>query len=393
MKCVACGKTIPNGSGFCNRCGQSQSSYIPKIEEVLKTKNQRRAGGTGSVYKRGDTWTAKVRKAKEQEPMSNGNVKYATKTKGGFKTRTEALMFLPELYNKLIAETTGLPKEKQGLTMAYYWATYETESLCKLSKAKQVNYRTAYSRLAPLHSRLMKTITVADLRTIVSETCQTYYPARDMKTLLAKLFSLAAADGVANRDLPSFIELPEKEEKDQDAFTPEEAVRIYSQWNSGNFFAGYILLMMTTSMMPGELYGLRKDMIDMEGHKIIGAGIKTKQRKKQSIVFPDMMAPILQKLMDETPGDMVLTPMSDFTFRKHYYKVLEAAGCRKLTPYACRHTTGTTLYLDATLSEAEAARVMRHSARSGETYTHASDDVAKNTVEHVTKIFRGSAAE
>lgn len=391
MKCVACGKTIPNGSGFCNRCGQSQSSYIPKIEEVLKTKNQRRAGGTGSVYKRGDTWTAKVRISSDVPPGENGKVHYISKTKGGFQTRTAALMALPELATILRQTVKGLPKSQQGLTLAYYWNTYESKTLCKLSKAKQVNYRTAYSRLAPLHTRLMETITVADLRKIVADSCPTYYPAKDMKTLLTKLFNLAAADDVAKKDLPSFIELPAKEEKPQDAFTAEEASRIYAEWENGNTFAGYILLMITTSMMPGELYGLRKDMIDLDKHTIVGAGIKTKQRKTQSIVFPDMMVPIIRKLMDETPGEMLLTPMSDFTFRKHFYRVLEKAGCRKLTPYACRHTTGTTLYLDPTLTEAEAARIMRHSARMSERYTHASDDVARHGVEQMAKLFQTSS--
>lgn len=294
---------------------------------------------------------------------------------------------LPKLREELEQSVKGLPKSKQNLTLAYYWDAY-AETFEKLSKQKKINYRTAYSRLAPLHNRLMSTITVADLRNIVSQSCQTYYPAKDMKTLLFRLFELAAADGMANKDLPSFIELPSLEEKEQEAFTQEEAALIYKRWDEGDTFAGYVLLMMTTSMMPGELYKLRKDMIHLDKGAIIGAGIKTKRRKALSIVFPEFMKPIIAKLMELNDGDTLLPQMSDFTFRKRFAEFLERAGCRKLTPYACRHTTGTVLYLDATISRAKAARVMRHSVRMGETYTHPSDADARDTVQHMSNLFQ-----
>lgn len=387
MKCDSCGKTIPNGSMFCNRCGSLQRNMPPCEETVRRKRAVRRAGGTGGVYKRGDTWTARVQMCVDLPPLENGNERRKTKSKGGFRTKTEALAALPGLHDALLASTKGIPKADQKLTLAYYWDAY-AKTFEKLSKQKKINYRTAYSRLAPLHSRLMSTITVADLRNIVSKSCQTYYPAKDMKTLLFRLFELAAADGMANKDLPSFIELPEFEKNESEAFTKEEAVAIYNRWDEGDTFAGYVLLMMTTSMMPGELYKLRKDMIHLDKGAIIGAGIKTKRRKALSIVFPEFMRPIIAKLMELNDGDTLLPQMSDFTFRKRFAEFLERAGCRKLTPYACRHTTGTTLYLDATISRADAARVMRHSVRMGETYTHASDADARDTVQHMSRLFK-----
>lgn len=319
-------------------------------------------------------------------PSEDGNERRVTKSKGSFPTKTEALMALPGLREELLASIKGLPKSNQNLTLAYYWDAY-SESFEKLSKQKKINYRTAYARLSPLHNRLMNTITVADLRTIVSQTCQTYYPAKDMKTLLSRLFELAAADGMANKDLPSFIELPEFEKNESEAFTKEEAVAIYNRWEDGDTFAGYVLLMMTTSMMPGELYKLRKDMIHLDKGAIIGAGIKTKRRKALSIVFPEFMRPIIAKLMELSDGETLLPKMSDFTFRKRFAEFLERAGCRKLTPYACRHTTGTTLYLDAAIPRAKAARVMRQSERMSETYTHVSDVDAIDTVQHMSRLF------
>lgn len=390
MKCESCGKTIPNGSAFCNRCGASQGEYTPPVETRKPKKRTKRPNGFGSVYARGDTYTAKARRyVDEYISGSDKPIKrLRTKTKGGFKTRVSALEALPSLYDELLKETSGIPKSKQKLTISYYWSTYEKDVLPTLSKSKQVNYKTAYNRLKPFHDRLISTLTIADLRSIVSDSCKTYYPANDMKTVLTRIYEMAAVDGVASKELPDLIKLPPKEESTQDAFTAEEAQSIWKLWANGNTFAGFLLLMMTTSMMPGELYKLRKEQINLTERRIEGAGIKTKRRKKADIVFPSFMEPVIRDLMEyNAEGETLLPTMTDTTFRKYYFRILEEAGCRRLTPYACRHTTATELYLDPTLPTASAAKVLRHSARMAEHYTHVRDDAAHEAVEHMQKLF------
>ena len=390
MKCESCGKTIPNGSAFCNRCGTKQGEYIPPFEPPKQKKRTKRPNGFGSVYLRGDTWTAKARRYVLEYPAGSDKPvrRLRTKTKGSFKTRVSALEALPALYDELLKETSGIPKSKQNLTISYYWATYEKDVLPTLSKSKQINYKTAYNRLKPFHDRLVSTLTIADLRSIVSDSCKTYYPANDMKTVLTRIYEMAAVDGIASKELPDLIKLPPKEETTQDAFTPEEAQSIWKLWANGNTFAGFLLLMMTTSMMPGELYKLRKEQINLNERRIEGAGIKTKRRKKAYIVFPSFMEPVIRDLMEyNADGETLLPTMTDTTFRKRYFKILEEAGCRRLTPYACRHTTATELYLDPTLPTASAAKVLRHSARMAEHYTHVRDEAAQEAVEHMQNLF------
>ena len=393
MKCESCGKSIPNGSAFCNRCGSKQGPYIPDMVPLPVKKRTKRPNGFGTVYKRGNKWVAQARRYVYviEEGKSVRKLKY--KYKADCPTRTAALEELPKLYDALVSETTGVSKDDRHLTLAFYWNSYENDILPTLSKSKQVNYRTAYERMKPIQNRLMSALTVADIRSVVAESCKTYYPANDMKTLFKRLFELAAADGVASKELPDLIKLPEKEEKEQDAFTPEEAQSVWKLWETGNIFAGFILLMMTTSMMPGELYKLRKDQFVMQERRIEKAGIKTKRRKKAVIVFPTFMVPVIQSLLEYNDGVTLLPEMSDTTFRKHYYEVLAAAGCRKLTPYDCRHTTATSLYLDPELSQATAAKVLRHSVRMSEHYTHVRDTDALQAVEHMEKLFTSSSEQ
>lgn len=386
MKCSSCGRAIPNGSFYCNRCGAAQGEGTAIPSPAVQPKRSRRANGEGTVYKRGGKWYAKVRTAY----VDGNQTKYLSKVKGGFQTKSEARDALPALREALLQSAGAVPKDKRHLTVSHYWASYESNSFPKLSRTKQANYRTAYNRLKPIWNWNVADLTVDDLRNLVSSSCQTFYPAHDMKIVLQRIFDLAAADGIANRSLPSFIILPDKNEKERQPFTPEEAAAIFAQWQQGNLFAGYIILMMSTGMMPGELAICKKSMIDLDKQVIVGSGLKTKQRKEQSIVLPPFVIPVLKRLLAEIPGPSLLPRMSYYTFREKYYAVLKAAGCRMLPPYSCRHTTATILALDPTVSLATVSRVMRHSQRMTERYTHASDEDALQTVSHVQRLFGSS---
>lgn len=270
------------------------------------------------------------------------------------------------------------------MSLSDYWEIFYAEKLPKLSETKQTNYKTAHDRLKPLMMKDITKLTVSDLQGIVSSTTKTFYPARDMKTLLIKLFTMAAADGLVSKDLPSFIELPPQKETHQDAFTRDEIDRIAAVWeNGGNLTAGCILLMIGTGMMPGELLGLQRRMIDLENMSIVGAGKKTKQRKTQSIVVPPYAIPILEQLLSSTDQEELFPNYYYEKFSKEYYQVLSEASVRALTPYACRHTTATMLSSDASVAPALVSRVMRHSSRMTERYTHIDDTAAHDAVSKI----------
>lgn len=380
MKCTSCGSTIPNYSKFCNKCGHQQDPQ--QAASKPKRKKTKAANGMGYVFKRGNVWYIRFRDY-QSVAATSGLSKYpkcleVTRAIPDAKTKAEA-------QEKGFLIVKGAPKTQKNLTIAYYWDVYERDTLSSLAKTKQVNYRTAYNRLAPLHMRQIKDLTVKDVRDIVYSTCKTYYPAKDVKTLLGKLFELAAADDPSiNKDIPSFIELPALEEKGQQAFTIEEVRRIYQVYENGNWFAGCIILMIYTSLMPGELMKLEPSMIDLENCQILGVGIKTKLRKKSSVVFPSFIKPILEHLIQRSAGKRILEGIDYYEkMSKLYYEVIDAANVSRLTPYACRHTTGTVLAHDPSVPDVVVSRVLRHTKRSTERYLHARDDAAHAAVENM----------
>ncbi len=371
--CKKCKNVIPDGAVFCPWCGMRQE----RLKGVKK-----RGNGGGYAFKRGDTWTVRIRRyvaiPAENDIDNDIDVKCQETTKGGFATKKDALA-----YGQVMLGKSPRPTK----TLADYWQLYSHDKLLKLSDGKQANYQKAYERMRGIALRDISTLTISDLQSVVSQTTSTFYPARDIKTLFSALFRMAAADGVANKDLPSFIELPKLNEKKREAFTPQEIQRIHAQWESGDMIAGYILVMIGTGMMPGELLRLEKSMIHLDLARIIGAGLKTDQRKKQSIVLPPPIVKILRSLMEKTPGEKLFDGYYYEKFSAQYYATLEAAGCRKLPPYSCRHSTATYMAQNPEIPPAVISRVMRHSARMTERYTHIDDTPALEAAEKMGDFF------
>ena len=357
MLCPRCSRLVPDDAALCCYCGRVFQRKKPVF---------RRPKGEGTIYKRGSTWTVKI--TVESHVTPDGKLRRVFRTKGGFATRADAAAYV----NTLRAQATGRTDKVPSLE--HYWELYEKNDLVKLSISKAVAYKGAWKKLHAISHRAVDTLTVADLRATVTKEAKTYYPARDMKNLLSHLFKLAGADGWVSKDLPSYITLPEKEEKEREPFTDNEQAALWKAYENGCEDAGIALLMIYTGMMPGEVMQLRPEMIDLDARMIVGAGLKTKVRRKSPIYLPDAMLPILTTAMEHpTPGGYVMHH-SEKPFYAHYYAGLEAAGVRRLEPYCCRHTTATALAIDRQIAPQTIQRIMRWSStRMLDRYAHPDD--------------------
>lgn len=359
--CKKCKKEIPDGAVFCPWCGMKQER-----QASVKT----RGNGTGTAFKRGKTWTAMVTLGFD---VRDGKARQVRKTKGGFKTKTDALRYCPILLNA--------PETRKAPLLSAYWETYSQTKLEKLSECKRAAYNLAWRRISQLAMRPVDTLTVFDLQNVVKNNCTTYYPAKDMRQLFSNLFTLAAAEGWVNKDLPSFIELPSLEEKETEPFTDEEQALLWASYDAGSKNARLPLIMIFTGMMPGELRKLKKSMIDLENRQIVGVGLKTKERRRKSLLLPDDICPVLEDAMEDAKSDLIFTG-DKRTFYKRYYKALSDAGItRHLTPYSCRHTTATQHAIDEKTPAQIVKRIMRWSStKMMDRYVHPEDAAARAAV-------------
>ena len=344
----------------------------------MRTKS--RGNGQGTAYRRGKTWTAEVVVGWRTPDEENKKPIAIKRTKSGFASKKDALAYCPLLLSG------GAEPKSVAPRLFEYWSAYEKGELTRLSRSKQSAYRTAWKKLKPLHDMRVDTITVDMLRKTVSDACPTFDPAKDCKSVLSNLFLLAAADRFAEKTLPSFIILPSHEEKEREVFSQTEQAALWQLYESGDSRAAIPLLMIYTGMMPGEAQGLRVEHIDLKSRIIVHAGLKTKVRKATPIVIASSILPLVEDLVSNATPSGYIWKRNEDEWYKNYYDALEAAGCRRLTPYSCRHTTATALAITEGVAPQTIKRVMRWSTtKMLDRYAHPEMSDALSAVDTIKK--------
>lgn len=348
-----------------------------------KRRPKNRGNGQGTAYKRKgqSTWTACI-VVDWRYPADPSKPRIPVKkTKAGFPTKKDALAYCPTLYEEAhIKPKQTVPK------LSYYWTTYENGKLRSLSDSKQTAYKIAWNRMEKIHNASVDALTVNDLQTLLNSTCKSYYTMKDCKSLLVNLFKLASADGFVNERIPSLIELPELVENERTPFSSDEQKSLWKLYESANLSAAVPLLMIYTGMMPGEAMQLRVENIDLDARLVRGVGLKTKVRKQSPVVLAESILPLVQDLIDHARPDGFLFTQSKDDWYKDYYAVLEKAGCRRLSPYSCRHTTATALAITENIAPQTIKKVMRWStSKMLDRYAHPDTQDALDAVDSIRK--------
>lgn len=371
MQCRKCGCELPEGANFCFSCGRAVN-YTPT--------RKKRGNGTGTAIKRGKTWTGFSPGYSFLD--ENGKKHRVRPSKGGFATKKEALAWA----------SSDMAKEKPLPQIIDLWQGYSENNMLKLSKNKQTAYKIARKRWESVMAKRIDLVTLDDLQAVINRECKTYYPAKDMKDLMSQLYQRAMTSNInkgrITQNLALFLVLPEPNEKEAVPFTEDEITKLWSYYQKGDTFTGYILLMCYTGMMTGELLKCKKNMVDLAACEIRGAGLKTKTREQASIAFPEFMTSVVADLLAITSDNShakneKLVLMDKDNFYKRFYETLEKAGINnpviiasdgredhRLTPYSCRHTFGTEAVKKGFHPEV-IKKMLRHSnTRTQEKYTH-----------------------
>ncbi len=365
MICRKCRKEIPDESRFCLSCGAKQN---------IAPGRRTRGNGQGTAIKRGSSWTAIWTEC--QYIGEDGKLHYRRRWKGGFKTKTAALAFA----------ANPVQDTAKALTLRDYYRSWEKSDYLDLSKSKQTAYKIAWGKMKEIADKPMADLTIDNLQTCVDANAPTYYPSRDMRVLLSHLYKRAVAEGNARTNLAEFIRLPSLEEKEMQPFSEEELKKLWDAYGKGDTFIGYILLMIYSGMMPGELLALKKNMIDYDKREIIGCGLKTKKRKESPIVFPEIIAPVLSDLCEKSDSKIgKVLCMNKDNFYEEYHKALTRNEVRDLPPYSCRHTTATALAL-GNIAPSVIREIMRHTKfTTTQRYIHPDSNASHAAINTLTK--------
>lgn len=322
---------------------------------------KKRGNGEGSVvrYKDGYRAVIVVGWRDKTHPIKH--------TKSGFATIREAREYISSFHKDELVKPCSY-------TIAEALSLFMDNGLTKLSPSKQTHYKTVANRIKSIWSEDMSSLTVARLQELVRG--YTYYPARDIKSLLSHLYKLAIADGVCSMNLSQYIVLPELVEEETVPFSSSEVERMWTDY-AEHPETGIALLMCGTGLMPGEVARITRE--NWQGQFFVDVGIKTDKRKNSSVPIPDTLMPVVSDLFERGKNNGLLPYKMD-TYRKEFKEMVSRIGAdARCTPYSCRHTFA--MMLSAQVPAHILAKLMRNDIRvTQKYYLHEDNEVLLNEV-------------
>lgn len=318
MICKKCKQEIPDGSIYCNHCGRKQISESKKGKKI-------RGNGQGSVFKLPNgTYRAVV-------TLGYFDGKRIQKTKSGFKSKKDALEYIPILRHDY--------EEKKHIKFVELFTMWKDTHYKTIGKSKQSSYNTAYKRCEPLYFRDVATIKLHDMQEIVDQCPGGYYPKQDIKVLMNHMFRYAKINEYCSVNYAEYIKLPPLDKSKKVAFNQQEIDGLWKDYENGHDFSGYILIMIYTGMRYGEISTILKENIYLDKQYMVG-GIKTDAGKNRQIPIADKILPLVTKFYNK--NSKKLLEMPEKKFYEEFKAAMERINARPiLTPHCCRHTFST----------------------------------------------------
>lgn len=337
MTCSNCKQRLETPSPYCPNCG--------KRLDTQKRGGRTRGNGQGCAFKRGKTWT--VIKTVGYRLDSSGKLQRLTRSKGGFRTKREALAYLPQLEDA--------PAERiRPVSFADVYSAWEPTH--QASKSTINCYRAAYKYFEPVHFMKFADITIDDLQECVSDCDKGKRTRENMKALCGLLYKYAIPRNLATLNMGQFLVVGGGDVSAKEGL-PDEALQALRK-NVGLVpGADYILCQCYLGFRPSEFLALDVKDYNREERAFVG-GAKTDAGKNRVVTVSPVIQPIVNRLVKDRIAGPVFCSISGGsipikTYRTMFYSALESCGIvnpiverdgvgrRKYTPHSCRHTFAT----------------------------------------------------
>lgn len=335
MQCRKCKKEIPDISKYCMFCGAKQQPE----ERAPKS----RGNGTGTVYKRGKTWTAKV----TIEYNDDGDKqRIVSRTKGGFKTKKEAVTYLP------ILKLAPREKPKQATFKQIYEAWQPTH---RAGKSTMDCYRAAYKYFEPVYRLYISDIDIDDLQDCLDECGKGRRTKENMKALCGLLYKFAIPRHYVTLNMGQYLTV--SGDSGTKNALPDDAIPKLEKHADGVFGASIVLCQCYLGFRPAEFVALDAANYNRKERAFIG-GAKTEAGTDRTVTVSPKIQPYIDAAVKDKIGGAVFVDEDGRAFtparyRELFYSVLEKCGIDNpiverdgkkfytYTPHSCRHTFAT----------------------------------------------------
>lgn len=278
--------------------------------------------------------------------MPDGTVRRRTVSKSGFKTKKEAVEYLPQL--------TAQPRKQKSITFQkLYEAWLPTH---QASKSTLDCYKAAYKWFSDVHFMPITDIDIDDLQSCLDECPKGKRTVENMKALCGLLYKYAIPRNHATLNMGQYLVIRAEGSEEKDALPLSEVEKLRNAVGSVPY-ADYIVAQCYLGFRPSELLSLDAKNYDRKNRAFIG-GAKTEAGKDRIVTVSPKIQPIIDDLMrDKISGPVFCAPgnkpMTISAYRDAFYAALEAVGTNnpiigegdakrhKYTPHSCRHTFAT----------------------------------------------------
>lgn len=341
MNCRKCRQEIPDGSRYCMFCGALQE---------VSCNTKARGNGTGSVFKRGKTWTAcrvigYTTEIIEVDGQKKKKLHKTTRSKGGFKTKKEALEYLPKL-----TEAAG----KKTLTWAQLYAAWKPTH--RAGKSTMDCYSAAEKHFKPVWHLPFDRVDVDDLQECLDDCPKGKRTRENMKALAGLLYKYAIPRHIVTLNIAQYLTVGAGDTGERAAL-PGEALEALREAVGAVQGADYILAQCYLGFRPSELLALDVRNYDRKERAFTG-GAKTDAGRDRVVTVSPKIQPIIDRLTrDKISGPVFCGPdggaMTIEQYRALFYKALDECGIEnpvegpegakrhRYTPHSCRHTFAT----------------------------------------------------
>lgn len=338
--CRKCKAELPEEAKFCHVCGTRQDP-----EKQRKTRT--RGNGTGTVFKRSNgTWTAL--RTLGWEVDEQGKSHRITASKGGFKTKKEALNYLPYL-----AAQTKEQKRKATTFKDVYELWEPTHQKDKSTKGC---YSAALNHFRAVWNEPMLDVTVDDLQECMDECPAGKRTRENMKALCNLMYKYAIPRHMATLNMGHYLVVNAPGGIGKEGLPLSYLEKLKE--NVGKVpYVDYIVAQCYLGFRPSEFLELDAANYNRKNNAFMG-GAKTDAGRDRIVT----VSPKIQNIIDLLTARKVSGPvfcdvdgtiMSSAKYRQKFYDALEACGLdnpiievngvnrRTYTPHSCRHTFAT----------------------------------------------------
>lgn len=335
--CRKCRAELPDGARFCPACGAKQD--VPH-------KPKSRGNGTGSVYKLPNgTWIAvKVLKVEVDDQKKPHKT---TVSKSGFKTKKEALAYLPNL--------TKQTKAERQKTMTFKEVFDKWEPTHQKSKSTMDCYRAAMKHFFPVWNEPLRDITVDDLQECMDDVSGKR-TQENMKAVCGLIYKYAIPRNCAVLNMGQYLVVNGESGIGKEGL-PIDVLETIKK-NIGKVpYADYIVAQCYLGFRPSEFLELDANSYDRKKKAFTG-GAKTEAGKNRVVTVSPKIQPTVDRLTENKISGPIFcaedgSRLTIEEYREKFYEVLDVCGIdnpitevngvkrRKYTPHSCRHTFST----------------------------------------------------